>query len=197
MSTFKNLDNLEIIGGYTCPRSPAPFGRGPVVVRFKDCPSLILIAFKITGDEATGDQLTPEEWANLVESFQAMELKTPIPAHSYAAAWVFTSVFEGRDQSIESLRKGEGVLSQEGDLVIVDEWELLGLRPKWRDLARTETLERIKAGDLEGAQRSAERMISLAPLFNKNDVSLLADVYDLRGKHERASALRLVVPSKF
>ena len=40
-----SIAEIEIIGGHCCPRPPAPFGRGPAVVRRLDDPDSIRIAF--------------------------------------------------------------------------------------------------------------------------------------------------------
>ena len=190
-----SLSEFEIIGGHTCPRSPAPFGSGPVVVRKKDDHDFILIAYQIDASGASGDRLTPSQWKGLVEAFQATEIE-PIPAYAYAVFWSFTSSFGNVYTNVRDLQDRRALLHMtsgaNGVLMVVDATLCRGLRNTWAGSARYLAVTAMNEGDLTGAEFCANRCVSLLPELNREDVMLLAKVYERQGRTERAAALRML-----
>jgi hypothetical protein len=205
------IAEIEIIGGHCCPRPPAPFGRGPAVVRLRSDPNRICIAFKLDRHGASGDSLTQPQWRGLVESFNALELPAPILARPHAALWVFTNAFGPTCGScLSGLRERQALLNSPpepgslqiarnstGDdkgpiLALVDEYLARPLRPEWRNEARDEAWKHLQRGDLANAQRNAERALSLPPQPATEDLALLSLIYSLNGSLTRSTALRAV-----
>lgn len=202
------ISEIEIIGGHCCPRPPAPFGRGPAVVRRLDDPNSIRIAFTLDLGGAAGDVLTPPQWRGLLESFNALALPEPVPARLFAALWVFTVAFGTTLHTcLAQLRERQALLAQhpksptlqvarngrEGEegpfLALVDESRAHPLRLKWRTDAHNDAWKHLQRDDLKHAEREAERAISLPPKPIDEDFALLSLIYSRNDRLARSTGL--------
>ncbi len=203
-----SIAEIEIIGGHCCPRPPAPFGRGPAVVRRLDDPDSIRIAFVLDSKGASGDSLTPPQWRSLLDSFNALALPEPTPARPHAALWVFTKSFGAalpgcvsdlreRKALIDTQRllptlQGAAAAPKTDDtpcLMLVDESRVRALRTAWRVQAHDSAWNSLKQGDLEQAQQHAERALSLLSNPVSDDFALLSIIDSYNGRLTRSKAL--------
>ncbi len=202
------LAELEIIGGHCCPRPPAPFGRGPAVVRRRDDPDRICIAFKLDTRGASGDVLTNTQWRGLVGSFNALELPAPIPAHAFAALWVFTASFgSSYEDCLKDLRTSNALLfdpqypterpvrlahevqGAQPSLALVDESRARHLRSEWRTHAYDEAWKSLKSGKPAEGEHHAERALSLLSTPVPEDFALLSIIYSRNNRLARSDGL--------
>ncbi len=202
------IAEIEIIGGHCCPRPPAPFGRGPAVVRRLDDPNSIRVAFTLNARYASGDPLTPSQWRDLLDSFNAVALPEPVPAAPHTALWVFTAAFGPTlGACVKQLRERNVLIAQppgsptlqlavsdkdnQGPtLALVDELHAHPFRLQWRNLAHDDAWKHLQRGDLDDAQRHAERALSLLPEPSAEDLALLSLIYSRNDRLTRSSALR-------
>lgn len=202
------LAELEIIGGHCCPRPPAPFGRGPAVVRRRDDPDRICIAFKLDARGASGDVLTNAQWRGLVGSFNALELPAPVPARAFAALWVFTASFgPSYEDCLNDLRTSNALLVDSQSLVerpvrlareehgappslaLVDESRARNLRSEWRTHAYDEAWKSLKSGKPADGEHHAERALSLLSTPAPEDFALLSIIYSRNNRLARSDGL--------
>lgn len=202
------LAEIEIIGGHCCPRPPAPFGRGAAVVRRLDDPNSIRIAYTLDSRGAAGDPLTEPQWRGLVETFNALALPEPAPATPHTALWVFTEVFGPTlGACLGQLRDRKTLVAQHPKsptlqiaasdakdnqgvtLALVDESRAHPFRLQWRNLAHDDAWKHLQRGDLDDAQRHAERALSLLPEPSAEDLALLSLIYSRNDRLTRSTAL--------
>jgi len=132
------LKDSQIIGGMRAAHLRAPFSRAQVVLASKLHPNARLIVHHcLPSGEAEGDQISEEDWRDLITAEESLELqKGHIAAVSHLVLWLVRSNFEERETAMSKLRERKGAIVHEenhGDVYVLIVDESLGeiILNKW------------------------------------------------------------------
>jgi len=168
----------------------APFACATVVLRRSDATwPLLKVASYFPPNEANGVTLSEDEWAILLESQQALELPTLLPATINGGLWLFRPSFGNtrRESVLEELRQSGAQIGQaipgQGDVIVcfVDQRRGNPLRGRWSTRAFDEAFQAAQNGHLEHAIQHADRSFVLDRGLVARHLALLAILYEKAG----------------
>ena len=132
------LKESQVIGGMRTLSLSAPFSRAQIVLASDSHPNARLIVHRyLSADEAEGDHITEEEWADLIAAEESTTLQHGhVVAKPHLAFWVLRPSFPEREAAMDKLAKRAGAVThreQQGDAIVViaDESRAHAILDEW------------------------------------------------------------------